>query len=79
MRSRPRCLTLSHPLSTQKTCRCCWAIAAADNIESLWHIKTQEFVEVSVQGMAGRCVTGKDGLQASSPMLSLSAPRASGL
>lgn len=75
MRSRPRCLTCP-PSSTQKNCKCCWAIAAADNIEALWRIKHRQSVEVSVQGMAGRrCVTGKDrGSRASSPLLSLSAP-----
>lgn len=50
-------------------------MAAADNIEALWHIKHNQFVEVSVQGMAGRrCVTGKDSLGAYSFTLSLSVP-----
>lgn len=49
-------------------------MAAADNIEALWHIKHGQFVEVSVQGMAGRCVTGKDGLGACSLTLSPSVP-----
>ncbi|XP_005064060.1 cathepsin W isoform X1 [Mesocricetus auratus] len=50
-------------IKNQKTCRCCWAIAAADNIESLWHIKTQEFVEVSVQELLDceRCGNGCNG------------------
>ncbi|CAH6793548.1 cathepsin W [Phodopus roborovskii] len=36
-------------IKNQKTCKCCWAIAAADNIEALWRIRYHEFVEVSVQ------------------------------
>jgi hypothetical protein len=33
---------------------CCWAIAAAGNIEALWGIKYHQSVELSVQGTEGR-------------------------
>lgn len=42
-----------HPL-TQEMCNCCWAMAAAGNIEALWAITYHQSVEVSIQRMAGR-------------------------
>ncbi|KAM9764125.1 cathepsin W isoform 2-T2 [Dama dama] len=41
------------PVRNQQHCNCCWAIAAAGNIEALWAIKFNWSVEVSVQRMAG--------------------------
>ncbi|XP_070638785.1 cathepsin W isoform X2 [Bos indicus] len=41
------------PVRDQRNCNCCWAMAAAGNIEALWAIKFRDFVEVSVQRMAG--------------------------
>lgn len=47
-------------IKNQGNCKCCWAMAAADNIQTLWRIKTQQLVDVSVQGMTGSGhVTGK--------------------
>ncbi|KAM6158128.1 cathepsin W-like [Rhynchocyon petersi] len=45
------------PIRDQKSCQCCWAIAAAGNIEALWGIKYQQSVEVSVQELidCARC------------------------
>lgn len=45
----------------QESCSCCWAMAAAGNIEALWAIKYRQSVELSVQGMADRVgqVTGE--------------------
>ncbi|EDL33136.1 cathepsin W, isoform CRA_a, partial [Mus musculus] len=40
-------------VKNQGSCKCCWAMAAADNIQALWRIKHQQFVDVSVQGMTG--------------------------
>ncbi|KAM5248917.1 cathepsin W [Ctenodactylus gundi] len=37
------------PVKNQGSCKCCWAMAAAGNIEALWGIRFQQFVEVSVQ------------------------------
>uniref|UniRef100_A0A3Q1MG27 Cathepsin W n=1 Tax=Bos taurus TaxID=9913 RepID=A0A3Q1MG27_BOVIN len=37
------------PVRDQRNCNCCWAMAAAGNIEALWAIKFRHFVEVSVQ------------------------------
>ncbi|XP_058545678.1 cathepsin W isoform X2 [Neofelis nebulosa] len=34
----------------QESCSCCWAMAAAGNIEALWGIKYRQSVELSVQG-----------------------------
>ncbi|XP_012930474.1 cathepsin W isoform X3 [Heterocephalus glaber] len=41
-------------------CNCCWAIAAAGNIEALWNIRFKQSVEVSVQELldCGRCGDG---------------------
>ncbi|KAM7086225.1 cathepsin W isoform 1-T1 [Molossus nigricans] len=61
----------------QENCLCCWAMAAAGNIEAQWAIKRKESVEVSVQGMAGRglmCASGGLGPGAWSLTLSLLAP-----
>ncbi|PNJ38494.1 CTSW isoform 4, partial [Pongo abelii] len=38
------------PIKDQKNCNCCWAMAAAGNIETLWRINFWDFVDVSVQG-----------------------------
>uniref|UniRef100_A0A8C9IEV5 MUS81 structure-specific endonuclease subunit n=1 Tax=Piliocolobus tephrosceles TaxID=591936 RepID=A0A8C9IEV5_9PRIM len=38
------------PIKDQKNCNCCWAMAAAGNIEALWRINFWDFVDVSVQG-----------------------------
>ncbi|XP_019501149.1 PREDICTED: cathepsin W isoform X1 [Hipposideros armiger] len=65
------------PIKDQKSCKCCWAIAAAGNIESLWNIKHRQSVEVSFQGMAGRggmCDGGGIGHGAWSSTSSLLAP-----
>ncbi|EDM12495.1 cathepsin W [Rattus norvegicus] len=50
-------------IKNQGNCRCCWAIAAADNIQTLWRIKTQQFVDVSVQELldCDRCGNGCNG------------------
>ncbi|XP_024430115.1 cathepsin W isoform X2 [Desmodus rotundus] len=47
----------------QKSCNCCWAMAAAGNIEAQWAIKKREFVEVSVQELldCDRCGNGCSG------------------
>ncbi|XP_007518819.1 cathepsin W [Erinaceus europaeus] len=37
------------PVRDQGNCRCCWAMAAAGNLEALWHIHGYSSVEVSVQ------------------------------
>ncbi|XP_057585638.1 cathepsin W isoform X2 [Hippopotamus amphibius kiboko] len=44
-------------IRNQGNCNCCWAMAAADNIEALWAIKYQQRVEVSVQELldCNRC------------------------
>ncbi|KAM8817297.1 cathepsin W isoform 2-T2 [Rhynchonycteris naso] len=48
------------PVKNQKTCLCCWAMAAAGNIEAQWGIKFGKSVEVSVQELldCGRCGDG---------------------
>ncbi|KAL0629965.1 Cathepsin W [Plecturocebus cupreus] len=50
-------------IKDQGNCRCCWAMAAADNIEALWGINFLEFVNVSVQELldCGRCGDGCHG------------------
>nr|XP_006980674.1 cathepsin W isoform X2 [Peromyscus maniculatus bairdii] len=50
-------------IKDQKNCNCCWAIAAADNIEALWRIKHRQSVEVSVQELldCDRCGNGCHG------------------
>lgn len=47
----------------QKNCKCCWAMAAAGNIEALWGIKHHQPVEVSVQELVDctRCGNGCEG------------------
>lgn len=53
---RARLGPLTQPFTPphQKNCKCCWAMAAAGNIEALWGIKHHQPVEVSVQGKAER-------------------------
>ncbi|XP_014322511.1 cathepsin W isoform X5 [Myotis lucifugus] len=48
------------PVKDQKTCLCCWAMAAAGNIEAQWGVKFRQPVEVSVQELldCGRCGDG---------------------
>ncbi|KAL1789292.1 Cathepsin W [Sigmodon hispidus] len=50
-------------IKNQGNCNCCWAIAAADNIEALWRIKFRQFVDVSVQELldCDRCGNGCNG------------------
>ncbi|XP_075831070.1 cathepsin W isoform X1 [Microtus pennsylvanicus] len=50
-------------IKNQESCRCCWAMAAADNIEALWRIKHNQLVEVSVQELldCDRCGNGCQG------------------
>ncbi|XP_048952850.1 cathepsin W isoform X1 [Canis lupus dingo] len=51
------------PIKQQGNCRCCWAMAAAGNIEALWGIRYHQPVEVSVQELldCGRCGDGCKG------------------
>ncbi|KAL2805882.1 cathepsin W preproprotein [Daubentonia madagascariensis] len=51
------------PIKNQEKCNCCWAMAAAGNIEALWGITYQRFVEVSVQELldCDRCGDGCQG------------------
>ncbi|XP_062053746.1 cathepsin W [Lepus europaeus] len=53
------------PIRDQRNCRCCWAMAAAGNIEALWAIRHRHShsVQVSVQEMldCGRCGDGCKG------------------
>ncbi|XP_004478675.2 cathepsin W isoform X1 [Dasypus novemcinctus] len=51
------------PIRDQGTCACCWAMAAAGNIEALWAIKFHQFVQVSVQKLldCDRCGDGCKG------------------
>ncbi|XP_033063716.1 cathepsin W [Trachypithecus francoisi] len=51
------------PIKDQKNCNCCWAMAAAGNIEALWRIHFWDFVDVSVQELldCGRCGDGCHG------------------
>ncbi|KAM5183082.1 cathepsin W [Callospermophilus lateralis] len=50
-------------IKNQGNCNCCWAMAAAGNIEALWGITYQQSVEVSVQELldCGRCGDGCKG------------------
>ncbi|XP_003798729.1 cathepsin W isoform X1 [Otolemur garnettii] len=50
-------------IKNQENCKCCWAMAAADNIEALWGIKYHQSVEVSVQELldCNRCGDGCQG------------------
>lgn len=50
-------------IKNQGNCKCCWAMAAADNIQTLWRIKTQQLVDVSVQELldCDRCGNGCNG------------------
>ncbi|EDL33137.1 cathepsin W preproprotein [Mus musculus] len=50
-------------VKNQGSCKCCWAMAAADNIQALWRIKHQQFVDVSVQELLDceRCGNGCNG------------------
>ncbi|XP_053417723.1 cathepsin W isoform X2 [Nycticebus coucang] len=50
------------PIKNQENCKCCWAMAAADNIEALWGIKYRQPVEVSVQELLD-CDCCGDGCQ----------------
>ncbi|KAM7226248.1 hypothetical protein CapIbe_022393 [Capra ibex] len=45
-RNKPNTIS---PVRNQGNCNCCWAMAAAGNIEALWAISSQPPVEVSVQ------------------------------
>lgn len=53
------------PIRDQRDCKCCWAMAAAGNIEALWAISHSHShsVQVSVQEMldCGRCGDGCKG------------------
>uniref|UniRef100_A0A8C6CN74 Cathepsin W n=1 Tax=Moschus moschiferus TaxID=68415 RepID=A0A8C6CN74_MOSMO len=51
------------PVRNQQNCNCCWAMAAAGNIEALWAIKFRRSVEVSVQQLldCDRCGNGCKG------------------
>ncbi|XP_055987544.1 cathepsin W [Sorex fumeus] len=51
------------PIRNQGQCKCCWAMAAADNIEALWAIGQQYKVNVSVQELidCDRCGKGHEG------------------
>nr|XP_020020352.1 cathepsin W [Castor canadensis] len=51
------------PIRNQENCMCCWAIAAAGNIEALWGIKYHQSVELSVQELldCDRCGDGCKG------------------
>ncbi|XP_047374270.1 cathepsin W [Sciurus carolinensis] len=50
-------------IRNQRNCNCCWAMAAAGNVEALWGITFQQPVEVSVQELldCGRCGDGCKG------------------
>nr|XP_004656525.2 cathepsin W [Jaculus jaculus] len=50
------------PIKNQENCKCCWAMAAAGNIEALWSINYWP-VEISVQEMldCARCGDGCEG------------------
>ncbi|GAB1302047.1 Cathepsin W [Apodemus speciosus] len=58
-----KALTPSPSPSTQEKCACCWAMAAADNIQALWRIKHRRSVDVSVQELldCDRCGNGCNG------------------
>ncbi|TEA11692.1 hypothetical protein DBR06_SOUSAS6910170 [Sousa chinensis] len=51
------------PIRNQQNCNCCWAMAAAGNIEALWAIKNDQSLEVSVQELldCDRCGNGCKG------------------
>ncbi|XP_060014578.1 cathepsin W isoform X2 [Lagenorhynchus albirostris] len=51
------------PIRNQQNCNCCWAMAAAGNIEALWAIKYDQSLEVSVQELldCDRCGNGCKG------------------
>nr|KAF6464713.1 cathepsin W [Rousettus aegyptiacus] len=50
-------------MDRKKDCKCCWAMAAAGNIEALWGIKHHQSVELSVQELLDchRCGNGCEG------------------
>ncbi|KAM4845394.1 cathepsin W isoform 2-T2 [Thomomys bottae] len=50
-------------VKNQESCGCCWAMAAAGNIEAQWGIRSGQPVEVSVQELldCGRCGDGCEG------------------
>ncbi|XP_007128268.1 cathepsin W isoform X4 [Physeter macrocephalus] len=50
-------------IRNQQNCNCCWAMAAAGNIEALWAIKYHQSLEVSVQELldCDRCGNGCKG------------------
>ncbi|KAM9079598.1 cathepsin W [Megaptera novaeangliae] len=50
-------------IRNQQDCNCCWAMAAADNIEALWAIRYHQSLEVSVQELldCDRCGNGCKG------------------
>ncbi|XP_048216159.1 cathepsin W isoform X2 [Perognathus longimembris pacificus] len=51
------------PIKNQERCACCWAMAAAANIEAQWGIWARQPVELSVQELldCGRCGDGCQG------------------
>ncbi|XP_045873395.1 cathepsin W [Meles meles] len=51
------------PIKQQGNCNCCWAMAAAGNIEALWSIRYNRSVQVSVQELldCNRCGDGCKG------------------
>ncbi|KAG5196568.1 cathepsin W [Ovis aries] len=59
-RNKPNTIS---PVRNQRHCNCCWAMAAAGNIEALWAIKFNRSVEVSVQQLldCDRCGNGCKG------------------
>ncbi|XP_059959294.1 cathepsin W [Mesoplodon densirostris] len=50
-------------IRNQQNCNCCWAMAAAGNMEALWAIKYHQSLEVSVQELldCDRCGNGCKG------------------
>ncbi|XP_034340182.1 cathepsin W [Arvicanthis niloticus] len=50
-------------IKNQGNCACCWAVAAADNIQALWSIQYHQFVDLSVQELldCNRCGNGCNG------------------
>ncbi|XP_059788028.1 cathepsin W [Balaenoptera ricei] len=50
-------------IRNQQNCNCCWAMAAAGNIEALWAIRYHQSLEVSVQELldCDRCGNGCKG------------------
>ncbi|XP_040112191.1 cathepsin W isoform X2 [Oryx dammah] len=59
-RNKPKTIS---PVRNQGNCKCCWAMAAAGNIEARWAIKTHHPVKVSVQQLldCDRCGNGCHG------------------